>query len=193
MVSHSDLVPQLQTPMTLGKYRVAQYWLFVNVNAPLKRRMGVERSTGALAIVNHHNCYRLGTGLTANSEVLTGTLAVHYIFLMKCKYPPQERPSPESRPRADRLPGGQPPRTGFMGFMPMVEKKLQPLWRPHGRNCCCGIDRGHRRGAVGENLSPFEQLEVICGPERCRSLTSAIQSRPGPSRPNPQVALFWSH
>ena len=49
--------------------------IFVLKNA--KRRMGVERSTGALAIVNHHS-YRLlglGTRLAANSEVLAGTLA----------------------------------------------------------------------------------------------------------------------
>ena len=67
-------------------------------NALLKRIRGAERANGALAIVNHHT-HRLGTHLSANSEVLIGTIAVQYFFPVIYRNPLQGRPGPESRPR----------------------------------------------------------------------------------------------
>ena len=69
-------------------------------NTLLKRILGAERTTGALAIVNHHT-HRSGTYLAAISEVLIGTTAVQHFFPTKYRNPLQGRPGLESRPRVD--------------------------------------------------------------------------------------------
>ena len=57
------------------------------------RHPGAAPSPARLDLVNHH-IYRLGTHLAVSSEVLTGTLEVHYFFLMKCKYRTQVQHPP---------------------------------------------------------------------------------------------------